>query len=48
VRVVLARALIVFTGERSTSPVKYVFLFCGTQEQQRAWESLPAEQREQG
>ena len=27
--------------------MKYVFLFCGTQEQQRAWETLSGEQREQ-
>ena len=28
--------------------MKYVFLFCGTREQQRAWESMPADERERG
>ena len=27
--------------------MKYVFLFCGTREEQRAWENLSGEQREQ-
>jgi hypothetical protein len=28
--------------------MKYVFLFCGTREQQTAWEGMSAEERERG